>query len=340
MKRMILLLFCLLLLPSCSHTYLERQVYPLCLSVDLTPDGRYEIGLQAPKSSTGENAAYDILTGTGDTPEDALRVLAASTPYPLHFSQIRLCLIAYDLAATEPLRPLLRVLFELPGMRPNAQVMAAIGNAQEVMKAQKPDFGQRLSTHLNILFERLRREQTMPASTLSSCVRELGDGRSDLLLALCAVNPSLVSSQEKPAFAVGEPWSDQLLPANEIAGLLSRTGPNPVEYAGSAAVSDGRVSGMLTAEETQLCVRVLAEAKRRVAWVDGRLQLQVIVKAGNALHGEEGRIAAVIGKLQALRSDPLLFGCEASQRCRTDAEWERLRFREQYPQAGVEVRVE
>ena len=332
MKKMMLFL-CLLVLTGCSHTYLERQIYPICLSIDRDAQGQYEIGLQAPKSS--ENAEYDILTGKGDSPEDALRVLAASTPYPIHFSQIRLCLIAYDLGATTPLRPLLRILFELPGMRPNAQVMIAQGRALDVMGAQKPDFGQRLSTHLTMLFERLEREQTLPMSRLSYCVRELGDGRSDLLMGLCAVHDSLKSQEEQPAYAVGEPWSDQMLPENEIAGLLSRTGPNPVEYIGAAAVSDGRVAGMLSGEETQLAVRVLDEARRKVALGENELQLQVIVEKGSALEGEENNIVRLIEKLQALHSDALLFGCEASRAFLTDAAWQQFRFRERYPSAAV-----
>ena len=351
MKKCLLLLTCLLFLTGCSHTYLERQVYPICLSIDMDEEGRYEVALQAPKTS--ENAT-SFLRSAHDFPPpraarrendemsgDALRVLAASTPYPLNFSQIRLCLIEYRLAATTPLRPLLRTLFELPGMRPNAQVMIAQGKAQDVMQSQKPDFGQRLSTHLTILFERLEREQTMPESTLADCVRELGDGRSDFLIALCAVHDSLKPQPSaQPAFAVGEPWSDQLLPENEIAGLLSRTGPNPVEYIGSAAVSDGRVSGMLTGQETQLAVRVLNEADRYVASSGNTMQLQVKIKRGTALEGQETSILALVRKLQSLHSDALLFGCEASRAFYTDADWQALGFRERYPSADAVVWAE
>ena len=81
MKRWILLAACLFVLNGCSHTYLERQVYPICLSADITDDGRYRIGLQAPQSGSASNSAYDVLSATADTPLDALRILAASTPY-------------------------------------------------------------------------------------------------------------------------------------------------------------------------------------------------------------------------------------------------------------------
>ena len=100
------------LLGACSYASLERQVYPICLSVDLDEKGRYQVGVQAPQSSTESgSAAYDLLTATGDSFADAMRVLSASTPYPFNFSQVRLCLVSYDLAATTHLRPLLRTLF-------------------------------------------------------------------------------------------------------------------------------------------------------------------------------------------------------------------------------------
>ena len=97
MKRVWLL--CLILaaaplLGACSYASLERQVYPICLSVDLDEKGRYQVGVQAPQSSTESGAAaYDVLTATGDSFADAMRVLSASTPYPFNFSQVRLCLL-------------------------------------------------------------------------------------------------------------------------------------------------------------------------------------------------------------------------------------------------------
>ena len=344
MKKQMLLLLYLLTLTGCSHTYLERQIYPICLSVDITDEAQYRVGLQAPQSGATGATAYDVLSASGDTPMDALRILAASTPYPLNFSQLRLCLIGYDAASTQPLRPLLRQLFELPTMRPNAYVMVALGDAEEVMSAQKPDFSMRLSTHLNLLFERLHREKTLPDSTLSSCVRELTDGRADLLLCVCAVNPRLKDQTAVPApeqqpgqsaqaFAVGEPWTDALLPDDLIAGMLPRSGQNPVEYLGSAAVSRGRVCGLLTASETQLALRVLDEAQIRTAIHGEKVQLQVITPANSDLSRLHSQILQLGSKLQAMGCDALRFGTDASRQFLTNAEWEAFRFQERYEAA-------
>lgn len=362
MKRLCLFVSLLLLCPmlgACSYSYLERQVYPICMSVELDGDGRYQVGIQAPQSSAEQaTASYDILTATGGTLDDALRVLAASTPYPLNFCQLRLCLVGYGLAATTPLRPLLRTLFEMPTMRPDAYVMITLGSAAEVMSAQRPDFGMRLSTHLNLLFERLRQEDMLPDSTLSACVRELGDGRRDPLICICAVNSQLAPKEGNhqgsssgggsggdggsgggggdsgsPAFAVGEPWSNALLPEQIIAGMLPHSSVNPVEYLGSAAPSDGRVSGLLTAQETQVALRALREAEKRVAISGDSLQLQLILSRDTELYDRRDVLAKVMEKLQALDCDALGFCGAASTAFYTDAEWQAYQFSRRYAQA-------
>jgi len=356
MKKLFLLFIMCLLLNSCSLVTMERQIYPICMSVDATEDGQFQLAVQAPRSSGNDDASYDIISATGETLDDAMRVLSASTPYPLNFSQIRLCLVGYRLAATTPLRPLLRTMLEQPTMRPTAYVSITLGSGLDVLQNQQPDFGNRLSTHLNLLLDRLRQEHLLPNSTLSACVRELSDERTDPLIGLCAVNPQLLPEEEaaqkekmppsggessaSPAFALGEPWSDDLLPENVLAGMISHTSPNPVEYLGSAAVSEGRVSGVLTADETQLLLRLLDEADRRVARSGDHLQLQILLKPESDLAMDPGRIYALLSKLQSLDSDPLLFGGACAMGFRTNAEWDAYGFRGRYRDAEVAVGVE
>lgn len=340
------------LFSSCSFITLERQIYPICMSIDATEDGQFQIGVQAPRASGKDDASYDIITASGQTPQEALRVLSASTPYPLNFSQIRLCMIGYRLAATTSLRPLLRVLLELPSMRPTAYISVALGSALDVLQNQQPDFGMRLSTHLTLLLDRTRQARLLPDSTLASCVRDLSDGRSDLLIGVCAVNPNLKkeeqeakkensgSAESSPAFAIGEPWSDELLPENVLAGMLSHTSPNPVEYLGSAAVSSGRVSGLLTADETQLTLRLLNEAKLKTAREGDFLQLQIWLNAESDLVSHQDLILSLMEKLQTLHSDPLLFGRSCSMGFLRTREWEAFRFRHKYPSAPVFIGAE
>ena len=351
MKRLLLmpvLLAATMMLSACSYASLERQAYPICLSVDLDEQGRYQVGVQAPQSSTASGAAaYDVLTATGDTFPDAMRVLAASTPYPFNFSQVRLCLLSYDLAATTHLRPLLRTLFEMPSMRPDAYVMVALGSAAEVMAAQKPDLGMRLSTHLNLLFEHLRQESMLPHSSLSACVQELGNGMTDPLLCVCAINRRLVPQQQEdgasdadasgqePAFAGGESWSGAMLPEDILAGMLPQTSVNPVEYLGSAAVSEGRVSGILTARETQVATQAMAEAARGVAIDGDTLQLQLFLPAASPLAQYRDEVQAVAEKLQALGCDSFGFGWNTARAFYTDAQMDAFGFRRRFREAQI-----
>ena len=355
MKRLCLLLCCLPMLCSCSFITLERQIYPICMSIDHTEDGKYLIGIQAPRASAGSGAAsYEIITATGTTFDETLRTLSASTPYPLNFSQIRLCLIGYPLAAVTHLRALLRTVLELPTMRPNCYVSIAMGSAVEVMQRQQPDFGMRLSTHLSLMLDRMRTENLLPDSTLSVCVRDLSDGRSDPLIGVSAVNPHLLPEEEKaqqqpsgspkpadetPAFALGEPWSDALLPEGISAGLVPHTSQNPVEYLGAAALSHGRVSGVLTADQVQLVLRLQKEARMKVAREGEKVQLQIWLKEGSALAQNVDAIYGLMEVLQALRSDPLLFGCMCSMGFGTDEEWMQYDFSGKYHAAQVVVRL-
>ena len=351
MKRLCLLLLVLPMLTGCSFVTLERQIYPICMSVDVSQDG-WMVGVQAPRAEAGGNASYEILSAAGDTFDHALRTLSASTPYPLHFGQIRLCLIGYPLAVKTEMRGLLRTLLELPSMRPDCYVSIALGSAMDVMQYQKPDFGMRLSTHLSLLLDRMQKEHLLPDSTLSACVREMSDGRSDMLIGVSAVNRRLLPEEKKsapgsggneepsaPAAALGEPWSDALLPPDIMAGLIPHTSQNPVEYLGAAALSGHRVSGILTADQVQLALRLKEEAKMRVLREGERLCLQINLPKDSTLLQNTDAIVGLMETLQALGSDPLLFGCICSMGFAADAAWERYDFRSRYPQAEVVVSV-
>ena len=243
-------------------------------------------------------------------------------------------------------------------MQPNAYVSIAMGQALTVLEKQQPDFGTRLSTHLSLLLARAQQEHLLPDSTLSQCVRELSDGRSDPLIGVCAVNTRLLPEEKQgqqqpssggsgsggegssPAFALGEPWSDALLPADIVAGLIPHESQNPVEYLGAAAVSDGRVSGVLTADQTQLVLRMLDEADLHVAREGEKLQLQIFLKQKSPLVESVEAIRGVMAHLQSLDCDPLLFGCRCSMGFATQKEWDAYRFDRRYPAAEVRIGME
>jgi hypothetical protein len=112
-----------------------------------------------------------------------------------------------------------------------------------------------------------------------------------------------------------------------------------VEYLGAAAVSEGRVSGVLTADETQLALRLFSEAKRRVARHGDDLQLQFLLPKDSDLLKDIPRIHDLMAKLQTLDSDALFFGGITAMTFRTNAEWEAYHFRNKYRTAEIAIAI-
>lgn len=330
-KPVWLILLCLPLLTGCGLGMLEREVYPLVMSVDTDADGRFTVGIQAPESlAEGAEPVYDVLTATGDTPEEALALLRASTPFPLNFCQVRLCMVGYDLSASQELRPLLRWLLDLPAMRPDAQVMVALGRAQDVMESQKPDFGMRLSNHLNLLFERLGREELLPEAPLSICVQRLADPLDDLLLGLCAVNETVKEAQQQKQ---QESRPASAIPPSALAGTLPRQGQNPVEYLGSAVVARGRVQGTLNTRQTRLMLQTARLCQKRAAFHPEGLRLGLTLPA--QLQNDRQEITQTLESLRQMGCDFLGFSSALS--FRTDQEKASVNYRAWFALAQLTV---
>ena len=142
--RIRLLILCallLLLLPltGCSASSGEKQIFPICLSLDRLPDRRIRLAVQV--SSMKEENGYTVFSAAGDSVAQALEILGASMPYPLHFGQLRLCLLGGELLSDGELAPVLRPLGQLDTISPDAAVFAVMGSTADAMAAQQPDLG-------------------------------------------------------------------------------------------------------------------------------------------------------------------------------------------------------
>lgn len=335
-----LLLYLALLLPAlltgCSASSGEKQIFPICMSMDRLADGRLQLAVQVNTMNAGNASEYAVFAAAGDSFGQTLEILGASMPYPLHFGQLRLCLIGSGLAA-EDLSGLLGPLGELYTINRGAAVMIASGSAAEVMAAQKPDLGVRLSTYLDQLLARLRQERLTPSETLGDLLSLLGSGYRDPLLGVCAVNPAAgpdesasdkagqqggAQEEGRPAFgasgsiAIGEPSPEDDLPRALQAGSLPRKGGNPVEYTGCAAVSGGRATVLLTAPQTRLILS-LRDAARISGLTDARARVILPVDAGVSPEAA----AEVLTVLQNAGCDVLGLGAAAARRSLTEAEW-------------------
>jgi hypothetical protein len=316
--RIRLLILCALLLllfplTGCSASSGEKQIFPICLSLDRLPDRRIQLAVQV--SSMAQEGGYTVFTAAGDSFAQTLEILSASMPYPLHFGQLRLCLLGWDLVGGGALGPVLEPLGQLDTISPDAAVFAVMGNAAQAMAAQKPDLGVRLSTYLDQLLTRLEQEKLTPGLTLWDVLHQLGDGQGDPLLGLCALNsrmaaqsggeqqapsalPALSGMKQTGSIAIGEPSPGAELPPALTAGDLPRDGGNPVEYVGCAAVGGGQVTGILTAAETRLLLTLRQQATVTCTGAD---QAEIAVPVH--LYTEE--TVQLVTKIQQLSCDAL-----------------------------------
>lgn len=369
MKRFLLLgllALCLLGCGGCNASVMERQTFVLCVTFDIDKEDKLTIGVLTPKNGGGDEAGsvpeYTMFSASGDTVQQTFALLSDSSPSPINFSQLKLCVISYELAAKQELLPMLEWLNQIPDMRPTAVVTVALGNAKEIIQAQKPDFGMRMSIFLNIYLQQMRSDQTSPCTTLVDCIRDLDSRRIDPILGICAINPAIQAEQQqkqsgeggkeggggaqggesKEVFSDSFSWGNDMLKEGDIAGMLPRSGDNPVEYLGAATIGNGRVSGLLSVEETQIVMRVRQYARLKLALDGDKTQLQIWLRPA---HEEKQKLTAekvkkTVEKLQLLHCDALGFGNLAAATVYTDVEWERLKMEQRYPLAEVYVGLE
>ena len=122
-----------------------------------------------------------------------------------------------------------------------------------------------------------------------------------------------------------------------LAGRMPRTGSNPVEYTGSAAIGEDRVSGLLDAETTQTVLRLAKAARLEVGWDGDRTQLRICLGRRTRMDGalSDERIQKAVETLQGFHCDALGFG-GASARCFAyNEEWEKWDIRQRYPTAEI-----
>ena len=360
MKRIwlaaLILSLCLGCLTGCDViSVMERQTYALCFAVDASEDGGLTLSVQTPVNGSGDDTSatpeYSVFTATGATFEDAMAVLTATTPCTVNFCQLKLCVIGYELASRDRLQPLLHKITTISTMRPDALVTVALGRGEDVLHAIKPDFGMRLSTYLDIFMDRLEKSELMPRHTVTCLLRDLDTEMMDPIIAVCAVNPALQEEaqpqdggEEQPktqesqtVFARGNIEDEAFSVPGAIAGQMPRTGSNPVEYPGSAAIGSDRVSGLLDAETTQTVLRLAKAARLEVGWDGERTQLRICLGKRTRMDGalSDERIQKAVEMLQSLHCDALGFGGASARYFAYNDEWEKWDIRQRYPTAEI-----
>ena len=210
--------------------------------------------------------------------------------------------------------------------------------------------GMRLSTYLDIFMDRLEKAKLTPRHTVTCLLRDLDTEMKDPIIAVCAVNPALQeeaqpqegdeeqqTQESQTVFARGNIEDEAFSVPGALAGRMPRTGSNPVEYTGSAAIGEDRVSGLLDAETTQTVLRLAKAARLEVGWDGDRTQLRMCLGRRTRMDGalSDERIQKAVETLQGFHCDALGFG-GASARCFAyNEEWEKWDIHQRYPTAEI-----
>ena len=367
MKRLLALLFVLALtLTGCGGRQLEEELLVIVLAVDQTESGDLQLAVKVPgNQSEGKNAGdggsegYLLLRAAGHGFSDAFTLLNVTTPRKLNFSQVREIVIGHRAAQSPDLKTLLRQINEIPRFRCSATLIVCRGEAWAFADQQKPYVGARLSRYAETSLSNYAGKGFTPDTDLCQAVRDMGCGFRDPLFVLGAVND--FSRQEA---------SDDANVLDALPGALPRKSGNAIEVFGAAATDGVSVSGFLSGYETALVnllrghvesltiqqtdhspLGVFPRKKARLAVdlssqpVTLQIHLSCEIRYSPGQTPDEAALrekllkdlSGMIAHLQALRCDPLGFGCEAARQCLTIQDWEALSWRDLYSSAQVVI---
>jgi len=366
---LLLLLFCLLLC-GCSGRELEEQLLVIILGIDKTETGETRVSVKVPSNSAssggeaqqgGDQMGYLLLEATGPDFTRTMNLLQATTPRTLNFSQVREVVIGETAASGDDFAKILQSVYALPRMRAQAALIICRDQAYELVKAQRPYVGMRLSRYVDTTLKNYAGKGFVPDTTLGEAFRDLGYGFQDALLIYGAVNDFSAPQSGGPAN-----------PLDGQAGNLPRKSANPVEMLGAAATDGTRVSGTITGYEMGLVHLVRGDAKALDVQPEGEPATPVFARTPASLSVDlscspavlridlvcegryfpgfypdeeklrekiEGDLYGLMARLQALSCDGLGFGNLAAGQCLTVQQWEALSFRDVYRRARVEITI-
>ena len=246
-----LLTLCLLPLAGCYDAVdLNEQIFAVNLALDIGDDAPLCLTVQYPQivpngrepaqgNEDLQKNGYVLHQVQGETPQQCLQLLRMVTPRRLSLMQLRGLYLSDALAQDQAL--LQSCIDALTGehtARPAALLYITRGRAEEVLRAQLPLFGARLSKAQGAQTAALQHQGVIPQATLGRFSAALREGTGGAAI-LAAVN------KQHPADA------QAAQPASLLAGDLPRRTADDVDLCGSALIGkDGLL--LLTGYETQL----------------------------------------------------------------------------------------
>lgn len=324
MKRLLLLLLCVMLLTGCTALPAEERAFAVVLGLDRA-DGQWRVHARIPTYQSG--GGYATVSGRGDTLPSALADLDVSAPMHLHLGQLRMLVFSRGLAGTGDFRTALDTLAARHDLRLQAQLALTEDELPRLMDAMKPASGTRLSKSLDVLTETRREQGMLMPSTLSEVIR-MGERQSPVLPALTLDGKNVDIIGGWPVNLSG--MAGERLSMRDMQLLFLMSGGS---FAGALTLDEGSV--MLSSAGAELQMVSTSEAA-----VTLTLRCTTSSLSDAALSDAAARAClSVLNRLTAANCDALGLARKAVQTAPTMEAWHDIGWSERFTQVEWTVRV-
>lgn len=344
MKKLWCWLLLTLLCTGCSALPAEERSFAVAMGVQRSGD-TWEVSARMPTYQTG--GGYMTASARGNSLEEALALLDATSPMQVHLGQLRMVVFHEGIAASQDFFAALDALAHREDFRLQAVICITDDPVQDLMDKLEPATGSRLSKSLDVLLEARREQGVITAVTLSD-IQRMGERQSPVLTAVALEDDANVSHPGMDASAGGQ----------------AAKGAGKVQFGGGWMVSaSGSAKGMLTAGEVQLLSLMAGTLKKGMLTLDGDTVTIMDAGAQTSLDGNtascsitlrstssawtEGELIfglrqaceAVTAKLAAAGCDALGVGRRAIRHFADMKQWRLLDWPALYPQIQWNITV-
>lgn len=363
-----LVLLCTLALTGCYDAVdLNEQLFAVNLALDRGETAALRLTVQTPQIiPTGKEPAqtdsdlqkngYVLQQVEGETLSDCLQLMRMVTPRFLSLMQLQGIYLSEEILEDGALlRNSIAVLSDARTVRPSSQVFLSRGRAENVLKAQLPLFGARLSKAQAAQITSLQALGIIPSAPLKQFCTGLNRTGTGALAVLAAVNGQSLKE------AAGKNSTSS---AALYAGELPRRTVDTVDLCGSALVGQEGIL-YLNGYEAQLLNLLRGDLKSivlRKGDAEAYLELRTAPRIRVKMDGETPVISirmpvqtdstqnaqftellyrdvlALLLKLQQNGLDAIGIADRARMHALTYAEWEEMAWEETYREAVWEIR--
>lgn len=372
-----LLMLPALLLSGCSQaSQVENHAYVLVMGLDQTQDGDIQMTVQIPRisgnadsqSDTGSSGDYLKLSVSAENYESALEQLDWASPRDMNLSQLKLIVVARDLAQSSAFRSIIKNIAHTERLYTACKVAVCEGSAADFIAAIQPRIGTRISTDIEAMFEHYTARGYVPASSLADLFYQTESIYSDPM-----VTYALLENTSSNSGAPSDENSQDARTASALSGDIRAVSDRyesdiSTRYLGAAVFANGQMQGVFTGTQTVIANLLRNELKSMRYECDGQnlnivparpvyirvdpsadpicisINAKLAISAQEEMPDEatlraslEGDIRSVIQAAQEMGAEPFGFSEKAVIHFPTIAAWRAYNWHEKFRQAQIQI---